>query len=444
MSSNGNDLFAGAPVSAPRHDAPTFESPNISPMTESSGRREAENSDNGFREPPTKPAVLRMWRSEFFALFISLSAFAATLAISGAFNEKLQPKLPTGINITTLISVCSTVMRAAMVFVLAEVIGQSKWFWVQTPRPLRHVDHFDQAGRGAWGSLKFLCRVRKITPANFSCRKLHVVSLSAFMIVVSHGIVPFSQQAVKTYACSTKIPGIATIAYANRISWTDTGAEVARLVPELQAVALDGLLSGADFDSLSSLFQCTSGNCTFNLQPGTRTTHATVGFCSKCTDVTADLRQTDCNRTSYNFDGMPEFNLTWPPTAGNIFDTRSNMDNENPTSARTSIWAFRVAGCPNGNTSHVEADGRTCQQKAFSKGSRREYGRIGSDVDIVTIDCTLSPCVQRYNAVVNSGILQESLVSEDPIDKMVVESDGNFTNFWGWNTIIEPCLVNGN
>ncbi|KAF6812290.1 hypothetical protein CPLU01_14926 [Colletotrichum plurivorum] len=377
-----------------------------------------------------------MWRSEFFALFISLSAFAATLAISGAFNEKLQPKLPTGINITTFISVCSAVIRAAMVFVLAEVIGQSKWCWMEKPRPLRHVDHFDQAGRGARGSLKFLFRVRK----------MKLFSASAFIIVVSHGIVPFSQQAIKTYACSTKISGIATVAYANWISWTDAGAEVARLVPELQAVALNGLLFGADFNSLSSLFHCTSGNCTFDLQPGIRTTHATVGFCSKCTDVTADISQTevqDCNRTSYTFGRMQEFNLTWPPTAGNIFNIRSNMDNENPTSARTSILAFRAAGCPNGNTSRVEADERTCQQKAFNKGSRREYGRIGSDVDIVAINCTLSPCVQRYNAVVTSGILQESLVSEDPIDNMVVESDGNFMKFWGWNTMIEPCLVNG-
>ncbi|KAF6802135.1 hypothetical protein CMUS01_15445 [Colletotrichum musicola] len=435
MSSNGNNFFTGAPVSAPMHDASTFESLNISHMAESSGQCEIENSDSGFKEPPTKLAVLGMWRSEVFALLVSLSAFAATLGILGAFNEKLQPKLPTGINITTLISVCSTVMRAAMVFVLAEVIGQSKWFWMAKPRPLRHIDHFDQAGRGTWGSVKFLLRTWKI--------KLHVVSLSAFIIVVSHGIVPFSQQAVKTYACSTKIPGIATVAYAKWISWTDAGAEAARLVPELQAVALKGLLFGADFDTLSSLFQCTSGNCTCDLRPDMRTIHATVGFCSKCTDVTADLRQTDCNRTSYNFGGMQEFNVTWPPTAGNIFNIRSSMDSENPTSARTSILAIKAAGCPNGNTSHVGADGRTCQQKAFSKGYRGEYGRIGSDVDIVAINCTLSPCVQRYNAVVTSGILQESLVSEDPIDNMVVESDGNFTKFWRWNTMIEPCLVNG-
>lgn len=98
MSSNDNNMFAGAPV--PR-------------------QWEAENSDGVF-EPPTKLAVLGMWRSEFFALVISLSAFAVTLAISGAFDEKLQPKFPPGLNINTLISASSTVMRAAMVFVLAE------------------------------------------------------------------------------------------------------------------------------------------------------------------------------------------------------------------------------------------------------------------------------------------------------------------------------------
>lgn len=274
----------------------------------------------------------------------------------------------------------------------------------------------------------------------------NITHLCALIVIISHAINPFSQQAAKTSACSTKIPGTATVAYAKWISWTDSGAEGARLVPELQAVALNGLLFGTDFDSSSSLFQCTSGNCTFDPQPGTKNTHSTIGFCSKCADVTPDLRQAeiqDGNRTIFSFDGTQDFNLTWPPTGGNIFNIRSNMEDENPTKARTSILAFRATGCPKGKVSDVAADGRTCQQRAFGKGSGQDYGSIGADVDIVAINCTLSPCVRQYDAVVTNGVLQESLVSEDPVDNLSVELDEDIPRFWGWNTIIEPCLANG-
>ncbi|KAF6835671.1 hypothetical protein CPLU01_04141 [Colletotrichum plurivorum] len=72
-------------------------------------------------------------------------------------------------------------------------MGQAKWSWMATPRPLRHVERFDSASRGAWGSLKFLL---------FACRPIPTV-LGALVVVASYATGPFSQQAVKTYRCET-------------------------------------------------------------------------------------------------------------------------------------------------------------------------------------------------------------------------------------------------
>ncbi|KAF4880879.1 hypothetical protein CGCSCA1_v000526 [Colletotrichum siamense] len=105
--------------------------------------------------------VLRLWLLEFLALLVSILSLAGIVAILGAYNAHPQLEFARDVNINTIIAILSTTSRAAMAFITTEVIGQSKWEWLETPRSLRHVERFDNAGRGAWGSMKFLLFVSK-------------------------------------------------------------------------------------------------------------------------------------------------------------------------------------------------------------------------------------------------------------------------------------------
>ncbi|KAF4823226.1 hypothetical protein CGCSCA5_v001873 [Colletotrichum siamense] len=79
-----------------------------------------------------------------------------------------------------------------MVFIGSEVIGQSKWLWMEKPRPLRDMERFDNAARGAWGSLKLF----------FYSWKPTMTLIGAFIVITSYAIGPFAQQATTSYSCN--------------------------------------------------------------------------------------------------------------------------------------------------------------------------------------------------------------------------------------------------
>ncbi|KAK1641180.1 hypothetical protein BDP81DRAFT_390463 [Colletotrichum phormii] len=143
-----------------------------------------------------------------------------------------------------------------MLFVIAEVVGQAKWSWMAVPRPLRHVERFDNAGRGAWGSLKFLLFIPKQS----------ATVIGALVVIASYATGPLSQQAVKTYPCEVSSKGVARISVAERATNVDSPRAIGFLSPQMSTVAINGLL-GIPPD-VSQLFQCDSGNCVFEAMSG--------------------------------------------------------------------------------------------------------------------------------------------------------------------------------
>jgi len=59
-----------------------------------------------------------------------------------------------------LVAVYFIVIKAAMVYVLSEGLGQLKWDWFGRARPLHHLKTYDDASRGPWGALTLLWRLR--------------------------------------------------------------------------------------------------------------------------------------------------------------------------------------------------------------------------------------------------------------------------------------------
>ncbi|KAF6816369.1 hypothetical protein CSOJ01_02992 [Colletotrichum sojae] len=385
-------------------------------------------------------ATLRDWSIELIALLIAFLSFGAMTGIISAYHDEVQPDFTYKISINTLVAVFLTILRATLLFVTSE--GQSKWRWMkESPRPLRHIERFDDAGKGAWGSLKMFS----------SMWKPSLALAGALVVIASYAIGPFSQQATTTYSCE-RITGAAKIMIAEevRFHWGTPGGW--KDVPSGMAVAaITGLMYGGENSSvpLSNLFQCDSGNCTFNAPFGI--THSSLGVCNKCTDTGNSIEAFDQgeNGTNYGFRGNANESISWPTRPKRDSNTKwsngfllSKMHN-----ATFSVLALSAASCATDSAANDwPGSFRHCNQK-YGVISATDGTPPSRDAGIVAVNCTLSPCVYHYKANITNGALKESVVFQEPMvhvessnGSLIASPDRGFYDI----KMIGPCFFEGN
>jgi hypothetical protein len=161
------------------------------------------------RLPHQPPSVLRFsafyshWRYETLSLIASIAAVVAIVVVLCYFDGKPVPDWPVGITLNALVSVLSTISKAAMIAAVASCISQLKWMWFGQSRPLRDFELFDDASRGPWGALQLIVRKHSI----------HLVGLGAIITVVALLVDPFIQQII-AYTPQNTSSNIGTVARA--------------------------------------------------------------------------------------------------------------------------------------------------------------------------------------------------------------------------------------
>ena len=100
--------------------------------------------------------ALGAWKLETIAVALAVGFLAAIFITLSHFNGKDVPNWPVSLNLNSLVAIYATILRALLLFAMAEVLSQEKWYWFRRPRPLRNLDDFDLASRGALGSLKVI------------------------------------------------------------------------------------------------------------------------------------------------------------------------------------------------------------------------------------------------------------------------------------------------
>ncbi|KAF6809400.1 hypothetical protein CPLU01_15511 [Colletotrichum plurivorum] len=261
-----------------------------------------------------KLSVLAQWKFEFLALLASILAFVSMAILLKMYHGKQQPQFAYATSINTLVAAFTTLLRAPLLFTVAGVVGQTKWSWMAKPRPLRHVERFDDAGKGLSGSLRLFLVTRKPS----------LIVLGATVVIASYAIGPFAQQAVKTYS------------YA--IFYDYFG-----LREDLQRVALNGLVTEPPRGAFD-LFHCDSANCTFPFR-GEGATHTTAGICSRCIDVRSELLEfsedlPERSRSQiygYRFHDDSDFHLI-PGWGFNMTTTEHQIYDLQPTEIRLMPW----------------------------------------------------------------------------------------------------------
>ncbi|KAF8855608.1 hypothetical protein BDZ45DRAFT_746359 [Acephala macrosclerotiorum] len=333
-------------------------------------------------------------------------ALVATIIVTLAhFDGQVVRDWPLHINLSTLIAVLSTVLRATMMVVVAEVIGQLKWSWFSRPWPLNHLQHFDDASQGVIGSSRL----------PFAAPTSILAVLAAFITILSLAIGPFTQQAIKSVNCPQYV------ADAN------ASLPVSHLRPG--RAAWNG--SGNDSTTQAS---CSTGTCTFPAYSD-NITHLTIGICRACIDTTSPV--------------------TFRVFEAGIQNTQNeyilmNVTNFSlPLDPNTDLWATTAP--PQTNYIDAATGSLDWANFSFTPGfiAVAKHGLTNFTILALTQSpCTNPPGTPNYHAEVQKGVLKERVVSTAPATINYIEANiSESTRFppdnANYTALKRPCVING-
>jgi hypothetical protein len=239
------------------------------------------------------------WKWELAALGLAVGLLAAITALLMSFNGQRVPDWGYSINLSTLLALLATILRAIIVMIIGQIISQAKWTWYSgdRSRPLQHLQDFDQGSRGTVGSAFLL---PKVLGGSF------VTALAALVMVFSLAIGPFVQQAIKTTSCAHPVQGMTaslpSAHYVPRQAEFGSGEINTEPLSELNSAVLASLNGGVNAVE-NQIGICSTSNCTFpNGDPIDISTTSTVassfsnvGMCSSCVDVSPLVELADNN-----------------------------------------------------------------------------------------------------------------------------------------------------
>lgn len=106
---------------------------------------------------------LKWWLPELFASSLAFASLVSIVAVLRAYRGRdIQDiQLPRYLTLNGLIAIIATISRAALMVPVGSVMSQECWLWLSKSGGLLvDIENFDDASRGAWGSLQLLFRAR--------------------------------------------------------------------------------------------------------------------------------------------------------------------------------------------------------------------------------------------------------------------------------------------
>ncbi|GKZ81281.1 hypothetical protein AnigIFM56816_005795 [Aspergillus niger] len=342
------------------------------------------------------------WTWEILSCVIAVTALVAIIIVLYNYDNRPMPDWPYGITLNAVVSVLVTLMKAAMIFPITEGLSQLKWSWFNERNQLSDLSLLDAASRGAFSATFVLFR--------FLPR--HLVSIGCFIMVVAAAIAPFVQQVINITSQPVHSPDPSAIQVCNTSSYVDYGEGSG---PGLNKVPLSttgaiytGIFQSEGPDSNTVTMTCPTGNCTF-------TPYQSLGFCSRCANITDSLTLHKTSVTST----MATYNYTLPN--GFSFETS---------------WGMMYLMNATNNLNLVKLNTENLPVILnFTAISATGYG---VPPQISATECALYFCVKTYEASVHKGRYNETLVStasSSNYSATSVTSDISLTP--------ETCYVNG-
>ncbi|KAJ5740987.1 hypothetical protein N7493_000859, partial [Penicillium malachiteum] len=335
---------------------------------------------------------------------------SASAVENSIYNGKLSPQLPKGLTLNTIFVVLATASKTAQMFAVGQCIAQLRWVSFQESRqPLSHIQLYNDASRGPWGSLKVLIKDK--------FRSFATPGASVVLLALTFD--PFVQQLLSYPAFKSCAHFTVSLSYANDLNDKNMNYAIAH-----------GIWS----DEVSLDLTCPTGNCTW---PHFRS----IEMCSKCIDVeTSKVSRSGWDLSSFNYSlkedqSIPARILILNSTWSN-FSTTIEWEAD-PLPGATSYylylpgflyWITNVQYSANwGSSSLPTQDG---SQELFGiddpliafasvEFSWPEDWKINDDdflsaVKVVKAkECALSICAREYAVSVTNGVNSVQILHED-------------------------------
>uniref|UniRef100_A0A093USJ1 Uncharacterized protein n=1 Tax=Talaromyces marneffei PM1 TaxID=1077442 RepID=A0A093USJ1_TALMA len=243
----------------------------------------------------------RGWSLEYISCFISATAFVSIVVVLHQFDQHKIPSWPLGITLNNLLAFLTAIGQSTFVFPVVQGLSQMKWTWFMGKnRPLEDFERFDNASRGAWGSIMLL----------FSTKGRLSILLAAILIVTS-AVTSTITQAVLSQDVRYVANGENATIYRMIHDSTDYTTSINQIT---------GYMISAMYTSLNSTYNyttpdCATGNCKWP-------PFGSLAVCVQTNDITDKLlveetAQQCCTETATNrFDGS-----TWSESCTNCTQT---------------------------------------------------------------------------------------------------------------------------
>jgi len=391
------------------------------------------------KEPAQVPSSKRYrifwyWKWELAELLLAVGLLAAITSLLLHFNQQRVPDWGYTINLSTLLALLATILRALIVTVTGQIISQAKWAWYfgDRPRPLQHLQDFDSGSRGARGSALLLPKVIRGSP---------IAALASLVMVCSLAVGPFVQQAIKTTGCSNPVPGMTASLPAAHFVPRQSSSRDKFGDPmfyggwdlELESAVYTSL-TGRDATASQIIPDCRTGNCTFPagdpiMAPNSTIllSMSTVGLCSLCVDISPLVGVVNRSNTAdSSIWSLPNGQSITSFTSADIYPSGSfaNMFTWlgsllSPELIQASRWAvanvsslaFSSANCGSAITPQCPVEAY------FLPGQKLMAGPVASA-------CALYPCIQRTAPSVTNNTLTEMPIDINPLAPVAYDSFG--------------------
>jgi hypothetical protein len=337
--------------------------------------------------------IFRIWTLEVLAIVLAIGLIAAIGSILAVYNGKLVPHLGVNLSLNALLALLSTILRALLVIIVAQIISQRKWDLYKSTceRPLGDLQKFDAESRGSLGALQLIPTVL-----------LHdgVTLIAALILLTSFLVGPSVQQASQTAECSFASfnDSGATIPTAH---WVPRSGGYRTVIGNTKGLPMADIVV-ATLSSLTSpdgvenqiTPSCATGNCTFDdlssgktrqeaLAESQVSMHSAAAVCSVCTDVTSLVTRKINATTRVSEQALPNgVNIS----TGSYLSARIRPDED-------LSWMGDL----------LTQDGRIASRWAYVNATFLS----GWENKSIASVCSLYPCLRTYTTFVDKGQLHE-------------------------------------
>ncbi|KAI0543984.1 hypothetical protein F4679DRAFT_566587 [Xylaria curta] len=389
--------------------------------------------------------VFISWKWEIIAMFLAMGLLGSIYGILKRYDGQRLPDWGSAININSLIAVLSTILRALLGFVLAEIIGQAKWTYFihntscdgydAPARRLIAIDRFDRATKSVMSALRLFYYIIPDVPT----------SIAVTTMISCLGIGSFMQQSIQTQVCQFPVSNANASLPVSRNITLSTFSEDSNYSSPFDLSSVQNALYSALGPKIDGIYSvdCLTGNCTFPISG----LYHTMGLCSACAETTSLITSTNwtlwTTNPAYPNKREPQPSTNYSLPNGMILMT---INTENSTK----ITHF-IAGSSSteeglewaGNL--ISPDMQLLSKWAFANvtilTSDMHY-RSNGLTSCIAATCTIYPCLRSYTSSVTNGKLRETLNGTMPAGLNVATAypdgitDADIQDF-NWDALID-------